>query len=138
MCAFTITAHNYTFSLRLFFCFTACCLSPLDELNQLQVRGRNQRHGHWLSSEHICPPAAHVFTPDPSQVTVWVALSLLPLHYPPPPFPFPTVEEIVHAARFSVSHTHLDQTSENPSHLKVIKVISTPTDVTEKRETFGR
>lgn len=44
-------------------------------------RGRNQRHGHWLTSEHICPPAVHMFTPDPSQVTVWVAPSLFPSRY---------------------------------------------------------
>lgn len=50
-------------------------------------RRSNQRHGHWLLSEHICLPAVHVFTPDPSQVTVWVALSLSTSRYlrPPPP-----------------------------------------------------
>lgn len=50
-----------------------------------EPRGRNQRHGHWLTSEHICPPAVHMFTPDPSQVTVWVAPSLFPSRYLHPP-----------------------------------------------------
>lgn len=31
--------------------------------------------------EHICPPAVHMFTPDPSQVTVWVAPALFPSYY---------------------------------------------------------
>lgn len=56
--------------------------------------GRNQRHGHWLLSEHICLPAVHMFTPDPGQVTVWVAPSLFPsryLHPPPPPLSLPKV-----------------------------------------------
>lgn len=61
----------------------AYSLLPLAELDEHQVRGRNQRHGHWRSSEHICPPAVHMFTPDPSRVTVWVAPSLFPLRCPP-------------------------------------------------------
>lgn len=60
-------------------------------------RRRNQYHGHWLLSEHICLPAALVFTPDPSQVTVWVALSLSTSCYLcPPPLPkvfLPNIEE---------------------------------------------
>lgn len=43
--------------------------------------------GHQVvtGSEHICLPAVHVFTPDPSQVTVWVT----PPFTLPPPTPLP-------------------------------------------------
>lgn len=41
-------------------------------------------------AEHICLAAVHVFTPDLSQVTVWVAPSPSPSHYRPTPTRNPT------------------------------------------------
>lgn len=94
-------------------------------------RGRNQRHGHWLSPAHICLPAVHVFTPDPSQVTGWVAASLSPSHHPPllpKRFSFlPTLEE---KASTPGSHELLQQCSITltppsrlgPSHRRTLKI----------------
>lgn len=69
-------------------------------------------------SEHICLPAVHMFTPDPRPVTVWVAPTLLALHYiththtrthtPTKAF-LPTVEEILRPEGATVSELHQAQ-----------------------------
>lgn len=63
----------------------------LPGLDEHQVRGRNLRGGRSLSSEHICRPAVHMFTPDPSRVDVWAAPARSSLYIasirPNPPTP---------------------------------------------------
>lgn len=88
LCTLNMSAHSCTCARAWFLKLCPCCWISWTSGER---RGRNQRHGDWLSSENICLPAVRVFTPDPSQVTVWVALSLSPSHYchypPTPPLP---------------------------------------------------
>lgn len=141
LCTLNMSAHSCTCARAWFLKLCPCCWISGTSGEQ---RGRNQRNGDWLSSENICLPAVRVFTPDPSQVTVWVALSLSPshyCHYPPPHLFLPTVEETLQLLlkataappSISPSHTHtppgtvgLDlatASSENWLDSKVIKVI---------------
>jgi len=63
--------------------FAARSLFLLAELAEHQVSREEGTKDMVTGSrlEHICLPAVHMFTPDPSQVTVWVAPSLFPSHY---------------------------------------------------------
>lgn len=74
----------------------------LPGLDEHQVRGRNLRRGRSLSSVHICRPAVHMFTPDPSPADVWaaparsslcIASMRRPPQHPPQKVLLPTVEE---------------------------------------------
>lgn len=109
-------------------CRTTCVhfLSLVAELDECQVRGRNQRHGHWCSSEHICPPAVHMFTPDPSRVTVWVAPSPFPLRCYQLSHPTPQKKKKERKRfPFLLSRKFLSPSSNEPLHAAVFqRVIS--------------
>lgn len=88
--------HNVPLHFMIFFSLPPPSLHTqalflLPGLDEHQVRGRNLRRGGSLSSEHICRPAVHMFTPDPSRVDVWAAPARSSLYIasirPNPPTP---------------------------------------------------
>lgn len=102
----------------------------LPGLDEHQVRGRNLRRGRSLSSEHICRPAAHMFTPDPSPVDVWAApaRSSLYIAFLAPASPTPT------SKRFSFLLSRKTSPTPPPQPQKSHRVARCVTSTAEKPE----